>query len=109
MCLFVLTATNTKSRSFRLLSWKPLAFIGTFAYSIYLIHAPLLEVFFRYVINPMHLSPVVGMLIVYFILLPVVVGISYLFFLVAEKPFIKKIVLKPVSKPVKEQQLAIEK
>jgi peptidoglycan/LPS O-acetylase OafA/YrhL len=74
----------------RLLSWQPLVFTGTFAYSIYLMHAPLLQLIWQYVLPPLHLGLVPA---VYFLILAgtsLIIGISYLFFLVAEQPFIRK-------------------
>ena len=40
----------------RSLGWRPLAFVGTFSYSIYLIHVPLLQVIWQYFVFPLHES-----------------------------------------------------
>ena len=40
MSLLIASGYKSETRLHRALSWKPLAFLGTFAYSIYVIHAP---------------------------------------------------------------------
>ena len=72
------------------LSWKPLAFLGTFAYSIYLIHAPLLQVLAVYVIPVFHVDKFASTMILIFGGGAVIVALSYVFFLLCEKPFLNK-------------------
>lgn len=91
--LFLLTAKKILLLN-QLLSWKPLAATGVFAYSIYLVHAPLLEVFSRYVLLPLKLSDTAYVTSYIMLGAPVVVACSYLFFLGAEKPFMTKKTLK---------------
>jgi peptidoglycan/LPS O-acetylase OafA/YrhL len=74
----------------RILSWQPLVFTGTFAYSVYLIHAPFLQVFCQYIIKPLNLPLLPSILFLLIIGTLAIVGISYLFFLAAEQPFMKK-------------------
>jgi peptidoglycan/LPS O-acetylase OafA/YrhL len=85
--LLVLAATRQVTVLHQLLSWQPLVFIGSFAYSIYLIHAPLLQIFSAYILLPYAYSP--SQSIMFFLLVgtPVVVGLSYIFYLLAERPF----------------------
>ncbi len=70
------------------LSWKPLVIIGTFAYSVYLLHAPLLQVIWQYGIVPLHVSWRAQFLLLAVIGTPLLVGLSYLFFLMCEKPWL---------------------
>ncbi len=70
-------------------SWKPLAFLGTFAYSTYLIHAPLLQVLTQYVIPQFHLSKFNAALLLLFLSLVVILPCSYIFYLLFEVPFAK--------------------
>jgi len=76
------------SRLRNLLSWRPLVFVGTFAYSIYLIHMPIAQVIWQYGFHPLHK----GFLPTYFLMisigLPLILGASYLFFLAFERPFL---------------------
>jgi peptidoglycan/LPS O-acetylase OafA/YrhL len=88
-----LLITLTQNKHFwltKILSWKPIVFIGTFAYSIYLLHAPLLQLLWQYGIHPMNLEPMTDFLILVIIGIPIILVISYLFFLICERPFIKK-------------------
>lgn len=72
------------------ISWKPLATIGTFAYSIYLIHAPLLQLLSQYMLIPLSMSPFISFLLLITVGLLFVLVISYVFFLLCEKPFMTR-------------------
>ena len=74
----------------RMLSWRPLVFMGTFAYSIYLIHAPLLQVLWQYVFVPLQGRPVPMFLALSLVGTPLIIGVSYLFFLACERPFLNR-------------------
>lgn len=80
-------------------SYKPLAFIGTFAYSIYLIHAPLLQVFSQLFLLRFTLSAGLSFSLLLLAGVPLILFCSYLFFLFAEQPFLnsKKIRTNPIS------------
>ena len=54
--LLILACCPGKNRLRVFLGSKPLVFVGTFAYSIYLIHAPLLQVVWQYGMLPLHVS-----------------------------------------------------
>jgi len=72
----------------RLLSLRPLVFVGTFAFSLYLIHAPVLAMLTTYVVKPAGLDsmPSLGLLLA--LGCPAAIGAAYLFFLVFERPFL---------------------
>jgi peptidoglycan/LPS O-acetylase OafA/YrhL len=89
-CLLIGVSSGKLHGLNKALSWKPLAFTGTFAYSIYLVHAPLLEVFSRYILNSFQLSNTLYVTFLIIVGVPLTVAMSYLFFLVAEKPFISR-------------------
>ena len=71
-------------------SWKPIVFLGTFAYSIYLIHFPLLRLFWQYLLLPFNLSAQVTFAWLVVLAVPLTIGLSYLFFLGAERPFLTR-------------------
>jgi peptidoglycan/LPS O-acetylase OafA/YrhL len=82
----------------RMLSWRPLAFIGTFSYSLYLIHAPLLQVVWQYIAHPLRFlgfGDAGELLITLGAGIPIILGIAYLFFRACEKPFIPSVNTKP--------------
>ncbi len=89
-CLLISLTLQKESFLRRILSWKPLPFCGTFAYSIYLIHAPLLQVVSQYMLMPLKLSPLLEFIFLVVIGLPIILRISYLFFWWCERPFIAK-------------------
>ena len=73
----------------RFLGSRPLAFCGGFAYSIYLIHAPLLQVFWQYVLHPYGLGRVETFWLLTLIGTPIILGVCYMFYLCCERPFLK--------------------
>jgi peptidoglycan/LPS O-acetylase OafA/YrhL len=72
----------------RLLSTRGLVFVGTFAYSIYLVHAPLLQILYQYLFHPLGLSKLPLFLAQLSIGTVLIVGASYVFFLCCERPYI---------------------
>ena len=98
-CLLVICSKEKYSSSKMILvrnvfSFKPLASTGVFAYSIYLIHAPLLHMIAIYIIAPFHLSAFTAAAVLILGGTAIIVGIAYLFFLLFERPFLRK---KPVN------------
>ena len=83
----------------RLFSWKPLVVIGTFSYSVYLIHAPLLQLLWQYVIRPVGLEKESMLLVFLTAGLGAVIAGAYLFFRVFEQPFLRS-GPRPVTSPV---------
>lgn len=77
------------------LSWPPLVAVGTFGYSLYLVHAPLLQVLSQYVLGPLHLSAFTGFVLLATGGLGVIVLFAYVFFQVCERPFMTRPQPKP--------------
>ena len=90
MLLLVMLALRPENRVTRFLSQKPLLFVGSFAYSIYLIHAPLLQVLWQYALRPLHLSPSLTFGLLTVAGTPLIVGVSYFFFRFCERPFMTR-------------------
>lgn len=67
-----------------------LASIGRFSYSLYLIHAPILQILWQYWLKPLGLGN--GAIFALLVVLgtPLIVGASYLFFRAFEMPFMSK-------------------
>jgi peptidoglycan/LPS O-acetylase OafA/YrhL len=88
MSVLVLTSREKASVVARFLSLKPLVFIGTFSYSVYLLHAPLLQLLWQYVFHPAGL----GASAMFAALMGpgalMVLGTSYGFFYCFERPFV---------------------
>lgn len=82
-------------------SWPPLVAIGTFSYSFYLIHAPLLQLLWQYVLVPLHLSLEAMMASLLTLGFAIVGLVSYGFFRLFEAPFMRapSAVTSPKSKP----------
>jgi peptidoglycan/LPS O-acetylase OafA/YrhL len=68
-------------------SWSPLASIGRFSYSLYLIHAPILQLMWLYALKPLGLSNTAIFIALVVGGLPIILGVSYLYFKAFEAPF----------------------
>ena len=88
-CLLVLSSRKGGTLG-RALSFKPLAFVGTFSYSLYLIHAPLLQLMWKYILVPAGLSPTAMFAFLLTVGLAITFGTAYGFYLVLEAPFLRK-------------------
>lgn len=95
LSLFIAIACDTRTIAARVLGFRPLAFVGQYAYSVYLIQAPIIALLFSYFASPhiilaFHLSGIAQTAILISVALPSVLVIAYLFFLVFERPFLTK-------------------
>jgi len=72
----------------RALSLAPLSFIGLFSYSLYLIHAPLLQIIWQYGLRGKALSEAAMFGLIMTLGLALVLAASYLFYRLFEEPFI---------------------
>jgi peptidoglycan/LPS O-acetylase OafA/YrhL len=91
MATSVLVLTTRAGSSLgRVLSWRPLAFLGTFSYSVYLVHAPLLQVLWQYVLAPLGLGPAGAFAFLITLGLAVSLAVAYVFFLGFEAPFLQR-------------------
>jgi peptidoglycan/LPS O-acetylase OafA/YrhL len=91
--LFALTLlaneTNKKPLILDMLSWKPLSFIGTFSYSLYLIHPVVLQLLSKFIIIPLHTDRFTAAILLALIGTGTSIIVSYIFFLGFELPLIK--------------------
>jgi GT2 family glycosyltransferase/peptidoglycan/LPS O-acetylase OafA/YrhL len=86
--LILAAARSPQGLAQRLLSARPLLLLGGFSYSLYLIHAPLLQVEWEYFFQPYGLDPSQTFLGLVLVGVPLTVGAAYLFFLAVERPFL---------------------
>jgi peptidoglycan/LPS O-acetylase OafA/YrhL len=98
---YCLSKPEAKANVF--LSHPVLALLGTFSYSLYLIHFPLLQIFWEQVIFPLHVSRGLGFFLVATVGMLTVLVASYGFYWLFERPFTsapkKQIVAAPVEVP----------
>ena len=95
--LLIALGTQRGERFAKWLSWRPLVFLGTFAYSIYLIHAPVIQIIWQYLIHPFVKSELITYLLMIGVGVPIAVLVSYLFFLLFERPFLNTPKTPPAS------------
>jgi peptidoglycan/LPS O-acetylase OafA/YrhL len=80
-------ASATRSPAVRLLSWRPLVALGTFSYSLYLTHAPVVQLVWQYLAVP--LGAGLGSAVALAVLLPAAVlcsiGVAWVFFAAVER------------------------
>ncbi len=72
----------------RLLSARPLVWIGGFSYSIYLIHAPLLQFIWQYLLRSFHSNDGLTLFLLVVPGMALIVGLSYFFYWGCERPFL---------------------
>lgn len=72
------------------LEWRPLVWIGGFSYSVYLIHAPLIQLLWQYGLRPLGfgLNALPTYLALLAVGLPLIVAASWLFWWACERPFL---------------------
>lgn len=90
MSLLIAAGRDVSNWLHRALSWKPLAFLGTFAYSIYLVHAPILQMIYQYLQVPFHFKGASAFAVECLLVVPVTVALAYVFFLACERPFLSR-------------------
>ncbi len=72
----------------KVLQWRPLVALGVFSYSLYLVHAPLLQILWQYLVVPAGLNHEATFLFLMTGGLGLVTAGAYGFFLLFEKPFL---------------------
>jgi peptidoglycan/LPS O-acetylase OafA/YrhL len=87
-----LLCTATTRRAWRSVTFgsRPAVFVGSFSYSLYLIHAPVLETLQRFVVEPLALPPFATFVALVTVVLPVVLAFCYGFYRLFEKPFLDR-------------------
>lgn len=95
LALFIAAARPERSLARAALGAKPVAFTGTFAYSIYLVHAPIIAAVYLCIVRPhisgpLHLPFPATVVVLMLTAVPVAIAVAYLFFLVCERPFLNK-------------------
>jgi len=98
-CFFLVLAATQEGQVRRFVSWHPFVWVGTFSYSLYLTHEPFLYMA-EALILPHHWSLGLVLLCQIVVLPTVLIGFGYLFFLVAEKPFLRR----PVKRAIEAEQ-----
>lgn len=94
-------AANFAAMIVRILECRPLVVLGTFSYSLYLIHAPILAIVFYYFYS-MHISAIPCFVACEFIGVLICLCCSYIFHLIFERPFMSK----PSPKTERQVELA---
>ncbi len=86
-CLLVIASIAPRSLVNRVCSWRPLAWLGTFSYSLYLIHVPIVVFLVRYALRPLGMEDVRGFALLALFGLPIIIAVAYGFYLLCERPF----------------------
>ena len=82
----------------RFLMSKPVTTLGLFSYSLYLLHFPFLGLLHIRLLQE-NFSPEVRLLCLFGVGIPLCLGSAYLFYLVVERPFLKKTAAQTTNKP----------
>lgn len=84
-----------------ILKYPHLVFVGTFSYSLYLIHFPLIQILWQYAFKPFQSDPFRMFLALSIVGIPVILGLSFLFFKCFEEPFLSNRARIAVRKIIK--------
>lgn len=74
----------------RIFASKPAVTLGLFSYSIYLLHGPLVGLFYQKLFWPMHLAPLVTFALLLLVAVPTILVVCYGFHLMFEAPFLQR-------------------
>ncbi len=85
------------SLALRLMESSPAVRLGTFSYSLYLVHAPVLALC-QSALRPLHVSPTAGLCLILAGGVPLALLVSYLFHLAFEKPFLSRALVQAEKK-----------
>lgn len=85
ICLISAMMLGTSPRTARAFSWRPLAVVGTFSYSLYLIHAQVLQLFWQTFVRPFSLDRSDTLVVLWLAGVPASIAVSYGFYLLVEK------------------------
>jgi len=85
-CLMAGLVSVPRSPESQTLSWRPVLFLGTMSYSLYLVHHPLMQVFHAH--RPDWAASPVRQVAFLMACLPIILGLCWIFHLVFEKPFL---------------------
>ena len=86
-CLLLCVSRPNPNAFGDLLKSSKIARLGLFSYSLYLIHAPLLQIFYEYAFRSLQDRPMQMFAVLTFVAVPAIVAISYWFYLLFERPF----------------------
>ncbi|OQX69118.1 MAG: hypothetical protein B6A08_06465 [Sorangiineae bacterium NIC37A_2] len=87
----VLTSTRPNSLLTKFFALPPLVWLGTFSYSLYLMHAPILQILWQYAAMPLGLDNEATFVALMTLGLGVTIAASYGFFRVFERPFMSTV------------------
>jgi peptidoglycan/LPS O-acetylase OafA/YrhL len=90
----------------RFLSLRPIVIVGTFSYSLYLIHGPLVAVTAAG-LQRIHAGSTLSA-VAYVALVVVVLALAYAFFLIAERPFLSAGFREAIERPDRERSYVPE-
>jgi peptidoglycan/LPS O-acetylase OafA/YrhL len=86
------------------LTCRPLVFIGSFSYSLYLIHAPLIQCVWQYLVHPLGVSKNAEFFLLFLIGVPLILVCAYVFYLACERPFVRSQKQKQVEATATDAQ-----
>jgi peptidoglycan/LPS O-acetylase OafA/YrhL len=88
--MLLLVATTERPWKAATLGSRPAVLLGSFSYSVYLMHAPVLTTIYRYTLKPLELAPLTEFAAQVVFLLPAVLLFCYGFHRVFERPFLER-------------------
>jgi peptidoglycan/LPS O-acetylase OafA/YrhL len=105
MCALIVCAQWPGNPLARLCAWRPVAWVGSFSYSLYLVHFPVQQLIWQDLVRPLGLSREATFAIMVTLGTAAIILFAYVFYLVFERPFTTPVWsavrrLQPVEEPV---------
>jgi peptidoglycan/LPS O-acetylase OafA/YrhL len=97
LLIIALSGSSPSHLAFRMLEWRPLIWIGLFSYSLYLIHGPIIQMIWQYVVHPMGLSQNAAFIVEMVIGIVASIAAAFIFHLLFERPFLNNRSLKALT------------
>jgi peptidoglycan/LPS O-acetylase OafA/YrhL len=94
--IIIRASEQVPTRTRRVLAQAPLVWVGSFSFSLYMIHFPLVDLFCFYLLRSLDGHQYMYFSALILVIIPLVIGFSYLFHLLFERPF-HKLARKVVS------------
>lgn len=91
----------------RALEWRPLAWVGLFSYSLYLTHAPVLQIVWQYGVRPIRLGPDAELALTIVAATAASLAFAFGFHLLFERPFLNHRSARALAGALRRRALAL--
>lgn len=103
MAVLIATSRSGPGILRRILQWRPLAVVGLFSYSLYIIHYPLADLLCQVIVAPIH-NELAREAVLAGVVAPALIALAYGFYRLFEQPFHR--LARRIGRPPKTDRIA---